>query len=546
MKTFHPKIWTVVVATSLRLSNALEGAAFAGIVFDAFDDFSTVINSEASTWSYRSSADDLRDGNYSLLTTVSDSYPLWDQPTPFWNNAGVPIPGIGANESGAPLKFVANSSTFYWPDKSIWMHPYEFGLAVLSWRSPSDGVFDISFSFTDMDPNGVTAGFGNGIKWFVDRNDTSGVFALAQGTIAEGGASTGLMTLANISVFAGDRIDFVVSANGNYNFDSTGITATISAVPEPSSLVIALTFFGSLGLAGVWNRRSRQPKFDVRSKSITRLNAGLLSTWSTALRLLVVAVFAGLPQPTNAGFIGPTPYLAFDNSISGAGFALSPFAGQSFTYFYLETFEDHLFNTPGVTASAGAVVSVIYGPSSHDSVDADDGVIDGNGLQGDSFYSENGAAGILFTFNAGILGALPTHAGIVWTDGAQDVTFRAFGQGGSLLGTIHAGDLQDHSFDGGTSEDRFLGVIDLGGISAIFISNIAAGIEVDHLQFGLASAQAVPEPSSIALLCFGGIGLAIGAYRRRGGRLWWRPDCCKCFAAQDAPKSVRIKSAGVT
>ena len=212
MTTFHPKLWTVVVAISLCFTNALGGAAFAGIVFDAVDDFSTLINSEISTWSYRSSADDTRDGAYSLLTTVSDSYPFWDQPTPFWNNAGVPIPGIGANQSGAPLKFVANSSTFYWPDETIWMHPYEFGLAVLSWRSPSDGVFDISYSFADMDPNGVTAGFGNGIKWFVDRNDSSGVFALAQGTIAEGGDSTGLLTLANISVLVGDRIDFVVSA----------------------------------------------------------------------------------------------------------------------------------------------------------------------------------------------------------------------------------------------------------------------------------------------------------------------------------------------
>ena len=55
----------------------------------------------------------------------------------------------------------------------------------------------------------------------------------------------------------------------------------------------------------------------------------------------------------------------------------SPFRNLNNTYFHLENFEDHLFNTPGVTASAGGVTSVVFGPSAHDSVDADDGVIDG-------------------------------------------------------------------------------------------------------------------------------------------------------------------------
>jgi MYXO-CTERM domain-containing protein len=33
---------------------------------------------------------------------------------------------------------------------------------------------------------------------------------------------------------------------------------TSAAIPEPSSLVIAMTLFGGLGLAGVWRRRKRQ------------------------------------------------------------------------------------------------------------------------------------------------------------------------------------------------------------------------------------------------------------------------------------------------
>jgi hypothetical protein len=35
------------------------------------------------------------------------------------------------------------------------------------------------------------------------------------------------------------------------------------------------------------------------------------------------------------------------------------------------------------------------------------GVLDGRGLNGDDYYSGNGAAGITFTFSAAALGALP-------------------------------------------------------------------------------------------------------------------------------------------
>ena len=83
-------------------------------------------------------------------------------------------------------------------------------------------------------------------------------------------------------------------------------------------------------------------------------------------------------------FIGPSPYLGFDNALPGAGSAISPFSGLSFSYFYLETFEDGALNTPGVSADHGFVGCYsVY----EDSVDADDGVIDGNGNGGHSWGS---------------------------------------------------------------------------------------------------------------------------------------------------------------
>ena len=99
----------------------------------------------------------------------------------------------------------------------------------------------------------------------------------------------------------------------------------------------------------------------------------------------------------------------------------------------LETFEDGLLNVPNVTASAGAP----FGPGGiTDSVDGDDGTIDGSGVAGWSFFSGSGAAGITFTFNPAAPGGLPTQVDIVWTDGAGTTSFEAFGPGGVSLGVI--------------------------------------------------------------------------------------------------------------
>lgn len=119
--------------------------------------------------------------------------------------------------------------------------------------------------------------------------------------------------------------------------------------------------------------------------------------------------------------------LYFDSSvIAGCGTAENPFAATGFSggYFYLNDFEDGLFNTPGVTASTGFAAIC-------DSVDGDDSVIDGKGSPtvGDSYFFQPRFYGILFTFDAGTLGALPTSASLVWTDGVGTISFDAFGSG---------------------------------------------------------------------------------------------------------------------
>ena len=200
-----------------------------------------------------------------------------------------------------------------------------------------------------------------------------------------------------------------------------------------------------------------------------------------------------------------------------AGFFDSPFAhlpltgGGPGSYFHLKDFEDGSLDAPGVSVS-GLDVRITTGD---DSVDFDDGIVDGSGRGGRSVWGW-GIPGITIMFDADALGHLPNHVGIVWTDGVNPVTFWAYDARGTLIG-LASGSHADASFDGTTADDRFYGVRYGPGIRYVQISNgggpgTFAGIEVDHLQY----AYAVPEPETISLLLagLGLLGLRIRSRRR--------------------------------
>lgn len=201
--------------------------------------------------------------------------------------------------------------------------------------------------------------------------------------------------------------------------------------------------------------------------------------------------------------IGPLPYLSF---------ADSPFSGLTFDRFDLEDFEDGLLNTPWVSASAGVVTAP--GPFT-DSVDGDDGVIDGFGTAGRSLIAR--ANFITFTFDPLAPGGLPTHIGIAFTDigavsggteGFGTFEYRAYNAAGEQVGLHIVAGLGDGLITGGTAEDKFFGSVDLRGFARLEVGfSNSTDWEIDHLQYGV-----LPTPGSGLLAAMAAL---FGTRRRR-------------------------------
>ncbi len=216
-----------------------------------------------------------------------------------------------------------------------------------------------------------------------------------------------------------------------------------------------------------------------------------------ALSLLTVPAMAGVEA-----------YIFDDSSYLSDGDSPFDLFGPG-SDFLLEDFEDGLLNSPGLIGFGG---EVRFPSAFTDSVDLDDGVLDGLGQNGHNFWAFAGIRGPVarFEFDAKALGGLPTQVGLVWTDGNVDAItfFEAWDNNGQSLG-VQELVLGNVGHLGGTGEDRFMGAISDAGISAIEIRATLGRIEVDHVQYG----DIIPAPGVLALL--GLSGLIVRRSRRR-------------------------------
>jgi hypothetical protein len=161
----------------------------------------------------------------------------------------------------------------------------------------------------------------------------------------------------------------------------------------------------------------------------------------------------------------------------------SPFSGLVFaSYSHFEDWEDGLVNTPGVTPSSTATGS----GSLCDSIDGDDGIVDGKCDKAGGCNSGFAGGTISFTFDDVALGAFPTHVGIAWTDGnlGCNAVFEAYDAADVLIGTKTAAAVGDAVNTGTVDEDRYFTVVHAAGVKRVVVSSSAGGVEVDHLHYG--------------------------------------------------------------
>jgi hypothetical protein len=215
-------------------------------------DFSTTINSDTSTWSYRYRPDTNRNGNYLLLPTYGPSAGTWTPSNPnSWNNGSGSSPEFGVNLAGGSISntTATPADSFTLASGDFWVRPGAGQLAILSWLFPFSTPQSISLSynytFNDIDPPG-----GDGKTVYTESRHSDGTAFNGFSSDDENGTSTGGGNhqgfIGPFMYQPGDRVDFIVDPKTNANFDAISLSVTV--VPEPSSLLLAITGIG-IGIA---------------------------------------------------------------------------------------------------------------------------------------------------------------------------------------------------------------------------------------------------------------------------------------------------------
>jgi len=492
--------------------------------FDVANDFS-IKNNPNGTWSYGwSTALGTQFIPYAETDTLAYDSVLVDRYKNSQFDLRFPYPGILHNSSKERISFGSDITTTVIDPNEVYFHPGPQGqYSIVRWTAPKSGIFTLDTTFAGIDFFGA----GTKVDVHVLRNNSS----LFDAYIDNPGDENARTYRETLVVETGDTIDFVVGfGNGNFFNDATSLAVSLSEVlPESNAYLydvnaidadedtltyslikapVGMTINPVTGLI-TWN--PTELAFSSQSPVSVRVEDGrggfdiqdyFIEVPDTLLGEIRGTKFNDLNGDgeflgDRAEFLKPVqPYQSFTDS---------PFNGIIFTEFYLEDFEDLLLNTPGVSISPGRDLGIPMNlrpfkyPESQfiDSVDEDDGQIDGNGSFGaslaDGLNSRGGSAqGVRFTFDANILGYLPTHAGIVWTEGniSDSIIFEAFGPEGESLGTFSTKTSFDRDFSGDAEDDIFLGIINPSGISAIVTYAATLGgesFEVDHLQYGFSA-----------------------------------------------------------
>ncbi len=237
------------------------------VTYDAVTDFNTTgAQISASSWTY--GTETALNGTFTLLPQFAaiTCYTLGvaDACSPsdasfdsyYYSGNGAGGPDIADNLSGGTITYPVSPAALVWPDNVLELGPGgssggpEF--TVLRWTAQQTGTYSIS-GFTENLQYSTT-------DQYVFIGD---VEAYSQTFDGSADLQQDPLSFSDLSLAAGETVDFIVGPQGNQNGDVIGLSATITSgemsAPEPASSIMIL--LGTCTLAGLTSKkRPRQER----------------------------------------------------------------------------------------------------------------------------------------------------------------------------------------------------------------------------------------------------------------------------------------------
>ncbi len=237
------KVRFLVALVFAMAALGMTAPAQAQLNYDLAANFSITNNPNGAwTYGYCAKTDPLSTGFVAFTETSNLSVLGWPDAN---CEAWVPVPGWGDpnithNLTGADYTFAG----YHWDANGIGLGPGADASPVVRWTCQEAGTYDVSATFT-----GNLEGAGTSL-WLVGLNGTD---PWLNDVTHDWGYGQSQTYTGQLTLSVGETLDFVNISwtnGGQY----TGLSATISQVPEPGTL--ALSAFGLLGV-GMYLRRSR-------------------------------------------------------------------------------------------------------------------------------------------------------------------------------------------------------------------------------------------------------------------------------------------------